>query len=160
MITLKGLVRALKAIRDSDNKGLFSPKKSVLAYRLSRMSSQYRGRVIEHMVKEYYISKKKSVWYYGGSHPFDMRVDGKRIEVKSALARNNTNGNSKYTYNFQHIKPHNFDKLILVFIAPEGIKTRVVDSRTVAKQMGSRKKHKRLYIGKRDTKPIGKAVSA
>lgn len=160
MFTLKSLMRSLKNVRDSDNMACFSRKKSKLAYRLSRMSSQYRGRVIEDMVKEYYLSKKRSVWYYGGSHPFDMRVDGKRIEVKSALARNNTNGNSKYTYNFQHIKPHNFDKLILVFIAPEGIKTRVVDSRTVAKQMGSRKKHKALYVGKKDSKPIGKAVSA
>lgn len=160
MITIKSLDRALKDMRDSENKGLFSPKKSVLAYRLSRMSSQYRGRVIERMIRDYFISKKKSVWYFGGSHPFDMRVNGKRIEVKSALARKKNKNSKKYSYNFQHIKPHNFDKLIMVFISPEGIQTRVVDSRTVAKHLGCCKKHKSVYVGKRDDKRIGKVMVA
>ena len=159
MFTIKSLNRALKNVRDSHNSGIFSPSKSLLSYRLSRRSSQHRGRVIEDMIKDYYISKGKSVWYYGGSHPFDMRVDGKRIEVKSALARCD-NGCSKYSYNFQHIKPHNFDKLIMVFINPEGIKTRVVDSRTVAKYMGSCKKHKSIYIGKKNPKIMGKLMTA
>ena len=160
MITLKTLNRALKEIRDCENKGLFNPKKSLVAYRLSRMSSQYRGRIIERMIRDYYISKKKNVWYFGGSHPFDMRVDGKRIEVKSSLARRENKNSNKYSYNFQHIKPHNFDKLIMVFISPEGISTRVVDSRTVAKHLGSRKKHKSIYIGKRNTKTIGKKMAS
>lgn len=160
MITVKTLDRALKAISDSSNKGLFNPRKSLVAYRLSRMSSQYRGRVIESMVRDYYISKQKNVWYYGGSHPFDMRVDGKRIEVKSALARKKNKNSTDYSYNFQHIKPHNFDKLIMVFISPEGISTRVVDSRTVAKHMGSSKKHKSVRVGKRSNKIIGKVLTA
>lgn len=160
MITLKTLDRALQAIRDSENKGLFHPRKSLVAYRLSRMSSQYRGRVIERMIRDYYISKKKNVWYYGGTHPFDMRVNGKRIEVKSALARKESKKSKDYSYNFQHIKPHNFDKLIMVFISPEGISTRVVDSRTVAKHMGSRKKHKSVRVGKRSNKRMGKVLVA
>lgn len=160
MITIKTLDRALKAIRDSENRGLFSPNKSMVAYRLSRMSSQYRGRVIESMIRDYYISKKKNVWYYGGNHPFDMRVNGKRIEVKSALARQENKKSTEYSYNFQHIKPHNFDKLIMVFISPEGIQTRVVDSRTVAKHLGCCKKHKSVYIGKRNPKRIGKTMVA
>ena len=160
MITLKTLNRALKAVRDTENKGLFSPNKSMVAYRLSRMSSQYRGRVIERMIRDYFISKKKNVWYFGGSHPFDMRVNGKRIEVKSALARKENKNSKKYSYNFQHIKPHNFDKLIMVFISPEGIQTRVVDSRTVAKHLGCYKKHKSVYVGKRNDKRIGKVMVA
>lgn len=160
MITLKTLDRVLKDIRDSENKGLFHPRKSLIAYRLSRMSSQYRGRVIERMIRDYYISKKKNVWYYGGSHPFDMRVNGKRIEVKSALARQENKGSKNYSYNFQHIKPHNFDKLIMVFISPEGIHTRVVDSRTVAKHLGCCKKHKSVYVGKKTTKRMGKVFVA
>jgi hypothetical protein len=160
MITLKTLDRALKAIRDSENKGLFSPRKSMVAYRLSRMSSQYRGRVVERMIRDYFISKKKTVWYYGGSHPFDMRVNGKRIEVKSALARKENKKSKDYSYNFQHIKPHNFDKLIMVFVSPEGIQTRVVDSRTVAKHLGCCKKHKSVYVGKRNPKRIGKTMVA
>lgn len=160
MFTIQNLNRVLSAIRDSENRGLFSPKKNMLSYRLSRMSSQYRGRVIERMIRDYYISKKKSVWYYGGAHPFDMRVNGKRIEVKSALARKENKNSKNYSYHFQHIKPHNFDKLIMVFISPEGIKVKVADSRTVAKHMGSRKQHKSIYVGKRNTKTLGKVFAA
>jgi hypothetical protein len=154
MFTTKSLDKALGEVRGFHNKSIFSAKKSLVAYRLSRMSRNYRGGVVERMVRDYYKKSGKNVAYFGGSVSFDMMVNGKRIEVKSALARPCANG---YSYNFQHICPANFHKLVLVFISPEGVTSRIMDSRTVAKYLGSKNKHKGLYVKK---KIFGKLLAA
>jgi len=156
MFTVEHLDRNLGEVRNYNKKSLFCPRKNLLAYRLSKMSSQYRGIVTERMVRDYYRSIGKRVSYFGGSQSFDMIVNGRRIEVKSAIGRPNSD-KTNYTYHFQHICANNFDKLILVFISPEKIHMRVMDSNTVAKYVGAKKKHKSLYVRK---KIFGKVLVA
>jgi|LakMenEpi03Aug12_release.lakeMendotaPanAssembly.Ray.scaffolds.fasta_scaffold160958_3 hypothetical protein len=158
MFTTKNLDRVLNEVRGLHNKSIFSPKKSILAYRLSKMSSQYRGNAIERMIRDYYKSTGKIVSYIGGSASFDMMVNGRKVEVKSALARVGVVGGVvKYSYKFQHICPNNFHKLVLVFVSPEGLSVRVMDSRTAAKYLGSKRAHRNLYVGKRI---VGKVLAA
>ena len=154
MFTTKSLDKALNEVRGFHNKSLFSARKSLIAYRLSKMSRNYRGGVVERMVRDYYRKNGKKVAYFGGSVSFDMIVNGKKIEVKSALARKSANG---YSYHFHHVCPANFHKLVLVFISPEGVTSRIMDSRTVAKYTGSKYTHKGLYVNK---KIFGKALAA
>lgn len=150
MFNTKHLDKVLGEIRNLNKKNYFCPKKNLLAYRLSKMSRNYRGVTMERMIRDYYISKRFNVKYMGGTNPFDMLVNGKKIEVKSALASVKiVRGKKKYTYKFQHICTKNFHKLVLVFISPEGISTRTMDSRTVSKYLTGKKKHKELYVGQR-----------
>jgi len=146
MFTTKNLDDALDEVRGFHESTIFCPEKSLIAYRLSKMSRNYRGAVVERMIRDYYVDHGKDVDYYGGSNSFDMMVDGKKVEVKSALA---TKSNTGYAYRFQHICPAHFHKLVLVFISPEGITSRVMDTRTAAKYTGSKYSHKGLYVGKR-----------
>lgn len=158
MFTTKHLDKVLGEVRNYNKKSPFCPKKSLLAYRLSKMSSQYRGIVTERMIRDYYISIGKMVRYCGGSHSHDMVVNSRKIEVKSAIAvPNMTRNGIQYSYNFQHICPNNFHKLILVFISPEGLTIRVMDSKTVSKYLKTKKKHKSLYVRKR---VVGKVLAA
>jgi len=156
MFNIKHLDKILAEVRNYNKKSPFCPRKNLLTYRLSKMSSQYRGIVTERMVRDYYRSVGKKVRYFGGSQSFDMSVNGRRVEVKSAIGRRNSD-KTNYTYHFQHICPNNFDKLVLVFISPEKIYTRVMDSNTVAKYVGAKKKHKSLYIRK---KILGRVLAA
>jgi hypothetical protein len=156
MFTIKHLDKILGEVRGFHKKSPFCPRKNLLTYRLSKMNSQYRGIVTERMVRDYYKSIGKKVRYFGGSQSFDMSVNGRRIEVKSAIGRPNAN-NTNYTYHFQHICANNFDKLVLVFISPEKIHMRIMDSNTVAKYVGAKKKHKSLYVRK---KILGKVLAA
>lgn len=146
MFNNKHLDKVLGEIKSFHKKSIFCYSKNRLCYRLSKMNSQCRGAAIERMIRNYYRELGKKVLYLGGNASFDMIVDGYRIEVKSALAR--LDGN-KYSYKFQHICPNNFHKLVLVFISPEGISARSLDSRTVAKYLGSKYSHKNLHVGKR-----------
>lgn len=158
MFTTKHLNRALGEIKNYNKKSIFSPRKNLLCYRLSKMSSQYRGSVLERMVRDYYKNIGKNVEYYGGSSSFDMMVDGRRIEVKSSLAQPQfSKGKISYSYHFQHIRPDNFHKLIMIFVSPEGLTIRSMDSRTVAKHLGAKKKHKSLRMSK---KIFGKRLAA
>ena len=150
MFTTKHLNRALGEISGLNKKSIFSPRKNMLSYRLSKMSSQYRGNVLERMVRDYYKAIGKNVMHLGGGASFDMLVDGRRVEVKSALARPHySKGKISYSYNFQHIRPDNFHKLIMIFVSPEGLDIRSMDSRTVAKYLGCKYSHKTLHVGKR-----------
>lgn len=158
MITLKDLDRTLVELKGFHKKSPFCPKKNMLSYRLSKMSSQYRGGVIERMIRDYYRKKGKRVVYFSGTYPFDMIVNGLKVEVKSALAKVAVvRGRVNYTYNFKHICPKNFHKLVMVFVSPEGVQVRVMDSRTVAKYTGTKIAHKNLYISK---KILGKVLAA
>ena len=158
MFTIKSLDKALGEIRNINKKSPFCPKKHLVAYRLSKMSRNYRGGVVERMVRDYYKKMGKAVFHIGGNSSYDMLVNGHKIEVKSALAKVNiVGGVIKYTYKFGHIRPANFSKLVLVFISPEGITARVINSNTAAKYTGSKNKHKDLYVGK---KIFGKVLAA
>lgn len=158
MITLAELDRALVKVRGFHKKSMFCPKRSLAAYRLSKMSRNYRGKTIEIAVYEKFRKKGNRVVYLGGNCSFDMLVNGKRVEVKSALAKVKIiNGVEKYTYDFKHICPNNFHKLILVFVSPSGISIRTMDSRTVAKYTGSKYDHKSLRVSK---KILGKVFVA
>ena len=158
MFTTEHLDRVLGEVRGYHKESIFCPKKNLLAYRLSKMSSQYRGGVVERLIRDYYIGSGKDVNYIGGSKPYDMVVNGRKIEVKSALARMViVGGRVKYTYKFKHICPNNFHKLVMVFISPEGLTSRIMDTRTVAKYTGSKYYHKDLHVGK---KIFGKVLAA
>jgi hypothetical protein len=150
MFTTDHLDKALSEVTGFHKKSSFCPNKNLLTYRLSKMSSQYRGNVLERMVRDYYKSIGKRVVHIGGSASFDMLVNGRRIEVKSALSKERiVNGKAKYSYSFKHIRPSNFHKLIMIFISPEGFEIRSMDSRTVAKYLGCKYTHKTLNMGKR-----------
>ena len=150
MITLKDLDRTLVELKGFHKKSPFCPKKNMLSYRLSKMSSQYRGGVIERIIRDYYRKAGKKVAYFSGNCPFDMIVNGYKVEVKSALAKISiVRGQVRYSYNFKHICPKNFHKLVMVFVSPEGVQVRVMNSETVSKYTGSKKTHKNLYISKR-----------
>lgn len=158
MFTTKHLDKVLGEVRGLHKKSIYCPKKNLLSYRLSKMSSQYRGGTIERMIRDYYKDNNKNVVYIGGSHSFDMLVDGRKIEVKSSLATMTiVGGVVKYSYKFQHICPNNFHKLVMVFVSPEGLTVRVMDSRTVAKYLGTKYSHKDLHVGKR---VLGKVLVA
>ena len=99
MFTTKNLDDALDEVRGFHESTIFCPEKSLIAYRLSKMSRNYRGAVVERMIRDYYVDHGKDVDYYGGSNSFDMMVDGKKVEVKSALA---TKSNTGYAYRFAY----------------------------------------------------------
>lgn len=158
MLTLKSLDKVLVEVRGFHKKNHFCPKKNLLCYRLAKMSRNYRGGVVERMIRDYYKSVGKAVFYFGGNSPFDMIVNGHRVEVKSSLAKvKMVRGVPQYTYRFGHIRPSNFNKLVLVFISPEGITARIMDSRTVVKYTGHKNKHKDLFVSK---KIFGKVLVA
>ena len=158
MFTTEHLDKVLGEVSGYHNKSIFCPKKNLLAYRLSKMSSQYRGGAVERIIRDFYIESGHRVTYVGGSKSYDMIVDGRKIEVKSALAKMSVVGGVvKYKYNFKHICPNNFHKLVMVFISPEGLTVRVMDTRTVAKYTGTKYHHRDLHVGK---KIFGKVLVA
>lgn len=158
MFNNKHLNMILGEIGGFRKKSAFSPKKSLVAYRLSKMNSQYRGMVVEKMIRDFYICRGKRVKYCGGNRSFDMIVDSLKVEVKSAMAvPNMTKSGIQYSYHFQHIRPKNFHKLVLVFINPEGLNIRVMNSNTVSKYLKTKTKHKSLYVRK---KIMGKVLAA
>jgi hypothetical protein len=158
MFTTEHLDKVLGEVRGYHKKSIFCPKKNLLAYRLSKMSSQYRGGAVERIIRDYYINNGYNVRYIGGSHSYDMLVNNRKIEVKSALAKMSiVGGVVKYKYNFKHICPSNFHKLVMVFINPEGLTARVMDTRTVAKYTGTKYFHRDLHVGK---KILGKVLVA
>jgi hypothetical protein len=158
MFTTKHLDMVLNEVRGAKKNSPFSPKKSLLAYRLSKMSRNYRGTTIEMMLRDYFVRKGYVVKHIGRSNRYDLYVNGKKIEVKSALARQKTvKGEIKYEYRFAHVCPSKFEKLIMVYISPEGLEMRTMDSRTAAKKLGVKAKHKALYAG---YKKLGKVLVA
>lgn len=158
MFTVNDLDNALPEVRGLQAKSLFCAEKSLISYRLSRMSRNYRGKTIEIMVKNYLKKLGKKVFHIGNSCSFDMIVDGYKVEIKSSLAVAKTvRGVMEYKYKFGHICPSNFHKLILVFISPENVDCRILDSRTVAKYLGVKYTHKDLRVGK---KILGKVLAA
>ena len=164
MFTTKHLDKVLGEIRGLHAKSIYSPKKNLTTYRLSRMSSQYRGAAIERMVRNYYRSKGKIVEYFGGTNPFDMRVNGRRIEVKSSLATASVvGGNLRYSYQFQNIKTENFDMLVLVYVSPEGFSVRCMSKQTAEKYLANSNYYSNgqtLYVGRTVKSLAGRVLTA
>ena len=158
MFTTKHLDKILTEVRGAKKNSPFSPKKNMLAYRLSKMSRNYRGTTIEMMLRDYFVRKGCVVKHIGHSNRYDLYVDGKKIEVKSALARQKVvKGKIKHEYKFAHVCPAKFQKLVLVYVSPEGLEMRTMDSRTAAKRLGVKNRHKGLYSG---YKKLGKLLAA
>lgn len=158
MFTTKHLDKVLGEVRNATKNSPFSPKKSLLAYRLSKMSRNYRGTTIEMMLRDYFVKKGCVVKHIGHSNKYDLYVNGKKIEVKSALARQKiVGGKIKHEYKFAHVCPSKFHKLVLVYVSPQGLEMRTMDSRTAAKRLGVKNKHKDLYSG---YKKLGKVLAA
>lgn len=146
MFTLKHMNRVLGEIKGLKKKSVFSIKKNALAYNLSQMNNQHRGAIVEKMVRDILIKHGKKVEHIGGNHSFDMRVDGRRVEIKSSMpcVVPNKNGGT-LIYRFQNIKTQYFDKIILVYITPKGLIMKQYDKRTMAKML---KRHKYYSNGK------------
>jgi hypothetical protein len=104
----------------------FSPKKHYLAWRLSRMKGNPRGNAVERMIRHYFEQKGRAVQVFGKNFTFDLLVNGKRVEIKSALA---TFAGNKLYYRFQHVGLDCFDTIVLVGIAPHGINVKIVSKK-------------------------------
>lgn len=135
--TSKQFDRIMTKIGGKRSRSIFSYKKHEIAYKLSVMkNNRERGHAIEHIVWEMLIRQGKRVRYFGGPHHFDMLVNGSRVEVKSSLANIKTiKGKKYYRYAFQNIKTKNFDKLILVFVSPEGLSVRQMSCAVAKKHL-------------------------
>jgi len=132
MPELKGLSR----------KPLFSPSKSAIAYKLSKMNSQYRGRAIEKMVRNGLL-KKHTADYHGGSYSHDITLNKKiRVEVKSALAVESfgKNGKAYHSFSFKHVQLAKFDVLFLVYVTPNGLRVRWMGRATAREFVSNTKK--------------------
>jgi hypothetical protein len=129
MFTMKHLKKVLPEIKGYDRKSLYSMRKNTMCCILSQMPSRHRGTAIESIVRDELITMGFRVDHLGGSHSFDMRVDGYRVEVKSSLAHSKISLRTKkvsYHYNFQNIKTSCFDYLVLVFVQPKGLLIRML----------------------------------
>ncbi len=138
MFTLKHMNKVLGEIKGLGNKSVFSLKKNRLCYSLSKLNNQHRGAIIEKMVRDRLIMQGMRVKYIGGTNSFDMLVNGQRVEIKSSLARS-VCCNGKYFYSFQNIKTKNFDKIILVYISPNGLKMKTFSKKAITKILSKNK---------------------
>ena len=119
------------------SKRAYGPNRDRLAWKLSELPSQARGRIVEKaVVREVERRGFTGVEHIGGRHPFDIATDQGKVEVKSALINCNTQ------FLFQRVEPKSFDLLVLVAIHPDWIEiktmslgeawTRVNNSRAIA----------------------------
>lgn len=140
MFTIKQLEKVLGEIKGLGRKSVFSPNKNALAYSLSQMNNQHRGMAVEKLVRDLLTKHGKRVEYIGGTHPFDMKVNGKRVEIKSALPRviETKTGRTMY-YQFQNIKTKNFDKIVLVFVTPNGLVTKTFSRKVMVQKLRKNK---------------------
>jgi len=128
MFTMKNLRKVLPEIKGYKRESVYSIGKNKLCWELRQMSSRHRGTAIECIIRDELITAGFRVDHIGGSHPFDMKVDGYKVEVKSSLAHQKLFSGNKvsYFYNFQNIKTNHFDYLILVFVQPRGLLIRML----------------------------------
>jgi hypothetical protein len=127
--TLRNFRKIENEIKGLKQKRVYSQRKNALCYKLSRMGTQHRAGAIERMIRDYFISQGDKVDYYGGSHVFDMLVNGKRVEVKSSIIQQTSA--RAWRYRFQNIKTCYFDEIILVFVKPTGIVIKRMSKRTI-----------------------------
>ena len=140
MFTLRDMNRVLPEIKGLSRKTVFSMKKSALSYSLSQMSSQHRGATIEKMVRDILVRQGNKVKYIGGNNSFDMEVNGQRLEVKSSMPYVvPTKKGATFIYRFQNIKTKFFDRIILVYITPNGLEMRGYSNKTMTKMLRKNK---------------------
>jgi hypothetical protein len=100
------------------------------------MNNQHRGAIIEKMVRDRYIMQGKRVKYIGGNNSFDMLVDGERVEVKSSLPQViPTKSGNTFIYRFQNIKTKYFDKIVFVYVSPNGLRVKTFTKKTMMKML-------------------------
>lgn len=117
----------------SNRKNIYYPSRNLLCYKLFKEQPTDRGNIIEKMVYGQLVTRNYDVEYFGGGHPYDMLVNGKRVEVKSSIAQYYTK--NTYKYRFQNIKTSLFDKIILVFITPYEIIIQQMNSKQMAEKL-------------------------
>lgn len=158
MFTMQDLDEVMGEVKGTRKNNLFHPNKNPLTYKLSQMGSQERGSATELLVRQRLRKMGKKVVYFGGKHSFDMLADNQKIEVKSSLAVPKiVRGRQVYHYQFRHICPSKFHKLVMVFVSPETIDVRIMDSRTVVKYTRHKHEYKDLCVTK---KIFGKVLAA
>jgi hypothetical protein len=75
----------------------------------------------------------------GTKQKYDLWANEEKIEIKSSLARQKqARDGVYYTYSFSDIKPECFDRLVLVYICPEGLKLRILTRRAVYARISSK----------------------
>ena len=103
------------------SKRAYGPHRDKLAWKLSELTSQARGRIVEKaVVRELERRGFTGVELIGGRHPFDIATDQGKVEVKSALINCNTQ------ILFQRVEPKSFDLLVLVAIHPDWIEIKTM----------------------------------
>lgn len=136
MFTMKQLNKVLCEIKGLKKQTVFSARKNPLAYRLSQMNNQHRGAAVEKLVRDALANNGKKVEYIGGNHPFDMKVNGKRVEVKSSVPQViETKTGRTFYYRFQNIKTKHFDKIVLVFVTPDGLVSKTFSRKVMDKKL-------------------------
>lgn len=133
MLTLKDLSEAKKFLKKMYALDYYSPKQDVLSYELCTMSNTERSDSIEVMIMRMFERSGQNIYKMGGNNQkYDLWANEEKIEIKSSLARQKTNRNSiYYTYSFVDIKPECFDRLVLAYISPNGLKLRILTKRAV-----------------------------
>ena len=143
MLTLKNLTSAKKYLRKMYAKDYpyYSPEQDELSYELCTVSNTERSDSVEVMVMEMFEQSGQNIYKMGGNNKrYDLWANDEKIEIKSSLARQkNARKNPYYTYSFVDIKPECFDRLVLVYICPEGLKLRILTRRAVYARISGKK---------------------
>lgn len=136
MITLKDLSAAKKFVKKMNalDYDYYSRKQSDVAYDLCTQSKTERSDNVEALVMELfsragYITRRKG----GTNQRYDLWAGHEKIEIKSSLAEKcvTRRGEIYYTYSFMGVKPECFDRLVLVYITPNGVDFRILTKRAV-----------------------------
>lgn len=115
-------------------KKLFNSNRSAQMRSLSILNRNQRGFLVERIVGEHATVAGSDVVYYGGQSSFDILINDKKVEVKSALCRGpnlkfTTNKNlATQEYRWSGIKPECFDYLVLVAATPNGLRYQMLSS--------------------------------
>jgi hypothetical protein len=111
------------------------------------------------MVMRMFERSGQNIYKMGGNNKkYDLWANDEKIEIKSSLARQKITRNSiYYTYSFVDIKPECFDRLVLVYICPEGLKLRILTKRAVYVRVSNKKRGQNGYAicHNRNSKMIG-----
>jgi hypothetical protein len=135
MITLKDVHSAKKFLRKMYAKSYpyYNPKNNDVSYELCTMSNTERSDSVEVIVMKMFENSGQNIYKMGRTNKrYDLLANEEKIEIKSSLAKQHTPSNNVYyTYTFSHIKPECFDRLVLVYITPNGLKFRILTQKAV-----------------------------
>lgn len=136
MLTLKDLSAAKKFVKKMNamDYNYYSPKQNAVSYDLCTQSKTERSDNVEALVMQLFERSGYNLYKMGGTNKkYDLWANDEKIEVKSSLAekRVSRNGEVYYTYSFMDVKPELFDRLVLVYITPNGVNFRILTKRAV-----------------------------